>query len=87
MERDLKQKLMQPNRLQETNWSDLRSQCNQNSLFGALALPYHRSIASACSLTPRRSDHLLNENDIKRRMRRETELKGEGSVLTLTKRP
>lgn len=81
MERDLKQKLMQPNRLQETNWSDLRAQCNQNSLFGTLALPYHRSIASACSLTPCHSDHLLNENDIKRRMIRETELEGGGFSL------
>lgn len=54
MERDIKQKLMQPNGLQETNWSDLRAQCNQNSLFAA----YHRSIASACSLAPRCSDHL-----------------------------
>lgn len=81
MERDLKQKLMQPNGLQETNWSALRAQCNQNSLFGALALPYHRSIASACSLTPRRSDHLLKENDTNRRMRRETALEGGGLSL------
>jgi len=72
MERDIKQKLMQPNGLQETNWSPLRAQCNQNSLFCA----YHRFIASACSLAPRCSDHLWNENDKKR-----GELEGRGFSL------